>query len=69
MLEWLNNLFLGLNMPPETSEEELQTQLLDGALLCGILTKINPGYLAEVLIVTIILLVPKKLYNLFIFQI
>ncbi|WOL05914.1 kinesin-4-like isoform X1 [Canna indica] len=48
VIEWLNTLFPGLNMAREASEEELRARLLDGALLCGILKKFNPGHSEEI---------------------
>lgn len=55
MIEWLNGLFPGLNMPLEASEEELRARLSDGALLCGIMRRFSPGYSEEVELLTIIL--------------
>ncbi|CAN1300779.1 Kinesin-like protein KIN-14J [Linum perenne] len=43
LVEWLNNLFPELNMPSETSEEDLRDCLIDGTVLCGILNKLRPG--------------------------
>lgn len=48
VIEWLDNLFPGLRMPVDASEEELQARLLDGSLLCGILRRLSPGYSNEV---------------------
>ncbi|XP_074580885.1 kinesin-like protein KIN-14C [Curcuma longa] len=47
VIEWLDNLFPGLRMPVDASEEELQARLLDGSLLCGILRRLSPGYSNE----------------------
>ncbi|CAL9087099.1 unnamed protein product [Musa textilis] len=47
VIEWLNSLFPGLDIPLDASEEELRVRLLDGALLCGILKRFNPGYSGE----------------------
>ncbi|WOK95708.1 kinesin-4-like [Canna indica] len=41
-IRWLNSLFVDLNMPLEASEEELRAALLDGTVLCRILSRINP---------------------------
>ncbi|CAL9052793.1 unnamed protein product [Musa banksii] len=48
VIEWLNGLFPGLNMPLEAYEEELRARLSDGALLCGIMTRFSPGYSEEI---------------------
>ncbi|THU74398.1 hypothetical protein C4D60_Mb04t32910 [Musa balbisiana] len=48
VIEWLNGLFPGLNMPLEASEEELRARLSDGALLCGIMRRFSPGYSEEI---------------------
>lgn len=48
MIEWLNSLFPGLDIPVDALEEELRARLLDGALLCGILKRFNPDYSGEV---------------------
>ncbi|THU73453.1 hypothetical protein C4D60_Mb04t23010 [Musa balbisiana] len=48
VIEWLNSLFPGLDIPVDALEEELRARLLDGALLCGILKRFNPDYSGEV---------------------
>ncbi|CAD5174890.1 unnamed protein product [Musa acuminata subsp. malaccensis] len=47
VIEWLNSLFPGLDIPVDALEEELRARLLDGALLCGILKRFNPDYSGE----------------------
>ncbi|KAK8970063.1 hypothetical protein KSP40_PGU010548 [Platanthera guangdongensis] len=39
VVEWLNSLFPGLDIPLEASEEELRAQLFDGIILCGIVNQ------------------------------
>ncbi|KAJ8513343.1 hypothetical protein OPV22_003777 [Ensete ventricosum] len=48
VIEWLNGLFPGLNMPLQASEEELRARLSDGALLCGIMRRFSPGNSEEI---------------------
>ncbi|XP_065003148.1 kinesin-like protein KIN-14C [Musa acuminata AAA Group] len=48
VIEWLNSLFPGLDIPVDALEEELRARLLDGALLCGILKRFNPDYSGEI---------------------
>ncbi|RRT38925.1 hypothetical protein B296_00023743 [Ensete ventricosum] len=48
VIEWLNSLFPGLDIPLDASEGELRERLVDGALLCGILKRFNPGSSGEV---------------------
>ncbi|CAN1253856.1 Kinesin-like protein KIN-14J [Linum perenne] len=43
LVDWLNNLFPYLNLPSETSEEELRDCLIDGTVLCSIVNKLRPG--------------------------
>ncbi|CAI0414486.1 unnamed protein product [Linum tenue] len=43
LVEWLNNLFPYLNLPSETTEEELRDCLIDGTIFCSILNKLRPG--------------------------
>ncbi|CAI0476258.1 unnamed protein product [Linum tenue] len=43
LVEWLNNLFPYLDLPPEATEEELRDCLIDGTVLCSILNKLRPG--------------------------
>ncbi|CAN0907645.1 Kinesin-like protein KIN-14J [Linum grandiflorum] len=43
LVDWLNDLFPYLNLPSETSEEELRDCLIDGTVLCSILNKLRPG--------------------------
>ncbi|XP_042417366.1 kinesin-like protein KIN-14C isoform X3 [Zingiber officinale] len=42
LIRWLNTLFVGLNMPTGSSEEELRALLLEGSVFCGILSRISP---------------------------
>ncbi|XP_042451273.1 kinesin-like protein KIN-14C isoform X1 [Zingiber officinale] len=44
VIRWLNSLFLDLNMPVESSKEELRAWLLDGTVLCGVLSRISPSF-------------------------
>ncbi|KAG0485789.1 hypothetical protein HPP92_009868 [Vanilla planifolia] len=46
-IEWLNSIFLGLNIPVDSSEEELRLQLFDGTILCGIMNKQDPVAIAN----------------------
>ncbi|KAJ8512359.1 hypothetical protein OPV22_002793 [Ensete ventricosum] len=48
VIEWLNSLFPGLDIPLDASEGELRERLVDGALLCGILKRFNPGSSGEI---------------------
>ncbi|XP_044487038.1 kinesin-like protein KIN-14J isoform X2 [Mangifera indica] len=43
VVEWLNDMIPHLSLPPEASEEELRTCLIDGTVLCHILNKLCPG--------------------------
>ncbi|KAG8659199.1 hypothetical protein MANES_02G021900v8 [Manihot esculenta] len=43
LVEWLNHMIPHLNLPLEASEEELRACLIDGTVLCSILSKLNPG--------------------------
>ncbi|KAI4326954.1 hypothetical protein L6164_019464 [Bauhinia variegata] len=43
LLLWINSVLPQLNLPLETSEEELRVCLTDGSLLCSILEKLVPG--------------------------
>lgn len=43
VIEWLNNLFPGLDIPLEASEEELRVQLFDGRILCSIVNQLDPN--------------------------
>lgn len=45
LVEWLNSLFPGLDIPLEASEEELRVLLLDGTVLYGILYQQDPSFL------------------------
>ncbi|KAH0450242.1 hypothetical protein IEQ34_020934 [Dendrobium chrysotoxum] len=47
LVEWLNSLFPGLDIPLEASEEEIRMLLFDGTVLCGILNQQDPGFLAN----------------------
>ncbi|KAI0491579.1 hypothetical protein KFK09_025839 [Dendrobium nobile] len=47
LVEWLNSLFPGLDIPLEASEEEIRVLLSDGTVLCGILNQQDPGFLAN----------------------
>ncbi|XP_074575167.1 kinesin-like protein KIN-14C [Curcuma longa] len=42
LIRWLNTLFVDLNMPTGSSEEELRALLLEGTVFCGILSRISP---------------------------
>uniref|UniRef100_A0A2C9WKI9 Kinesin motor domain-containing protein n=1 Tax=Manihot esculenta TaxID=3983 RepID=A0A2C9WKI9_MANES len=43
LVEWLNHMIPYLNLPLEASEEELRRCLIDGTVLCSIMSKLNPG--------------------------
>ncbi|XP_019424122.1 PREDICTED: kinesin-like protein KIN-14J isoform X2 [Lupinus angustifolius] len=43
VLNWINAVLPNLNLPLETSEEELRSWLRDGFVLCSILDKLAPG--------------------------
>ncbi|XP_028762599.1 kinesin-like protein KIN-14J isoform X2 [Neltuma alba] len=43
LVEWINSVLPHLNLPIETSEEELRALLRDGSVLCSILDKLIPG--------------------------
>ncbi|KAJ9147925.1 hypothetical protein P3X46_030039 [Hevea brasiliensis] len=43
LVEWLNHMIPHLNLPLEASKEELRECLIDGTVLCSILSKLNPG--------------------------
>ncbi|KAL0905558.1 hypothetical protein M5K25_023988 [Dendrobium thyrsiflorum] len=47
LVEWLNSLFPGLDIPLEASEEEIRMLLFDGTVLCGIVNQQDPGFLAS----------------------
>ncbi|KAM6587845.1 hypothetical protein CsatA_010450 [Cannabis sativa] len=48
LLEWINYLLPHLSLPIEASTEELRASLIDGTVLCSILTKLCPGSLEMV---------------------
>lgn len=43
VVKWINSVLPQLNLPFETSEEELRALLKDGSVLCSILDKLIPG--------------------------
>lgn len=45
LIKWINAVLPYVNLPLETSEEELRAWLRDGSLLCNILDKLVPGSL------------------------
>ncbi|KAI4315423.1 hypothetical protein L6164_028235 [Bauhinia variegata] len=47
LLQWINNVLPHLNLPLETSEEELRACLADGFILCSILEKLVCGSVEE----------------------
>ncbi|KAL5727477.1 hypothetical protein ACHQM5_000669 [Ranunculus cassubicifolius] len=48
MLEWLNDMVPNLKLPLEASEEELRARLIDGSVLCSLLSRLSPGCIDEV---------------------
>lgn len=48
LVKWINAVLPNVNLPLETSEEELRAWLRDGSVLCSILDKLVPGSLEVV---------------------
>ena len=47
-MKWLNGMLPYLSLPSEASEEDLRACLVDGTVLCGILSRLNPGFIEMV---------------------
>lgn len=43
MIEWLNGQLPDLNVPEDSSLEELRVYLQDGTVLCHLLNRLSPG--------------------------
>ncbi|XP_051115035.1 kinesin-like protein KIN-14K [Andrographis paniculata] len=48
LVGWLNSILPDLRLPLNASDEEFQSVLADGFVLCRILNKLRPGSVAEV---------------------
>ncbi|KAL8234217.1 hypothetical protein R6Q59_020317, partial [Mikania micrantha] len=44
VIEWLNCTLSNLNLPINSSDEELRTLLVDGTILCRLMNQLNPGF-------------------------
>ncbi|KAD6795756.1 hypothetical protein E3N88_06652 [Mikania micrantha] len=44
VIEWLNGTLSNLNLPINSSDEELRTLLVDGIILCRLMNQLNPGF-------------------------